>query len=308
MKTNQFPYTYIRGKITKTENAVIPIQAKVIQYGIGCYTGIRANWDAEKKNLYIFRLRDHYDRLKESSKLIGLNFPYTFPKFKKVIIDLIKKNKAKQNLYIRPVIYAGSIEIKPELAPKEDDLAVYIISFDSYLDPAKGIKVNVSSYRRFDDNMIPNKSKATGGYINAALAKAEAKKHKCQETIMLNSRGQVSETSAANIFIIKKGHILTPPLSANNLNGITRRSILELAKNELKTPIKEKNITLRDIKSADELFLTGTASRVVAIGQVDGKKIGTGRQGPITKQIAQAYDEAFTGRSPKYKKWLTPVY
>ncbi len=303
-----FPYAYIRKKICKTVRAVIPIQAKAVQYGIGCFSGVRANWNSKHKNLYLFRLEDHYDRFNEAAKILGMQLHLSFSQFTKVLVDLIKKNNVKEDAYIRPTLYSGSTLLTPRFDSEGDDVAIYMISLSKYFSSKDGLKVCTSSWRRYDDDMMSVKAKITGSYANSALAKTEAVKNGYDEPIFLNRDGKVCEASGANIFGIKKGVIYTPPLSANILNGITRRCVVELAKKELNLEVKEENIDRSMLYTFDEAFLTGTAAKVTQIVGVDQRKIGSGKLGPITKKIQDIYDKAALGELENYKKWCTPVY
>ena len=303
-----FPYAYIRKKMCKTSQAVVPIQCKAVQYGLGCFTGMRGQWNSEKKNLYLFRLEDHFNRLSESAKIIGMKFDYTFPKFKKVIVDLIKKNKAKEDIYLRPTLYAAATTLTPRFDNPDDDLAVYMISLKDYFKSDNGLNVCISTYRRFDDDMFSTKAKITGAYANSALAKTEAVLNGYDEGIFLNRDGKVCEASGANVFAVKNGKVVTPPLSSNNLNGITRRTVIELFKNEMGIEVKEEDFDRSTLYTFDELFFSGTAAKISWIKAVDRRKIGTGKMGKYTKKVKALFDQITAGRLPKYDKWLTEIY
>ncbi len=303
-----FPYAYIRKKTCKTEKAVIPIQSKVVQYGLGFFSGIRGYWNGDNKNIYLFRMEDHFNRMQESAKIMHMRFPLSYPKFKKIVIDLIKKNKAKGDIYIRPTVYAASTELTPRLNNPDDDLAIYMISLKDYFKSNTGVKVCISSWRRVEDDAISMKAKVTGAYANSALAKTEALLNGYDEPIFLNRDGSVCEASGANIFGIKDGQVYTPPLSANNLNGITRRSIIELFEKELNMKVREENFDRSTLYTFDELFFTGTAAKVAWIASVDQRKIGKGTMGKYTKKVKRIFDEITEMKHDKYSQWLTPVY
>jgi branched-chain amino acid aminotransferase len=302
-----FPYAFIEGKTCKTEKALIPISSKVVQYGIGYFTGIRGFWNEEKKNLYIFRLEDHYERLQESALITGMKFNWSYEKFKDTVAALIKKNKAKEDIYLRVTVYSGSTQLTPRFDNTGDDVAIYMISLKDYFSGAAGLSVCVSSWRRFDDDAISVKAKITGSYCNSALAKTEAIQNGYDEPIFLNRDGKVCEASGANLFGVKDGEIFTPPLSANNLNGITRRSLIHLAKTELNLPVHEENIDRSTLYTFNELFFTGTAAKITKISKVDKRKIGTGRT-PTLKKLQKIYEKVVTNSHPHYEHWSTPVY
>lgn len=232
----------------------------------------------------------------------------SYPKFKKLIIDLIKKNNIKEDVYIRPIVYASSTEIVPTLEGAKPDLAIYMISFGHYMDKGGGLDLKVSKWVRVDDDMIPTKAKCTGLYVNSALAKSEAVRAGFDEAVMLNRDGSVSEASSSNLFGIKNGVLITPPLSTNNLDGVTRRSIIELAKKELKLKVKEVRFKKADLYKFDEIFLTGTACKIVWVKSVDKKKIGTGKMGPVSKKLKTLIDKAVLNELKGYEQWCEGVY
>lgn len=304
----EFPYTYIRKKIVKSKDATVPVQCKALQYGLGCFSGIRGFWNAKNKNLYLFRVDDHFYRLQESAKILGMKLNYTYPKFLELLKKLIKKNKAKGDVYIRPTLYAASTKLTPRFDNPDDDLAVYMIALKDYFDSSRALNVCVSSWRRYDDDMISVKAKSTGGYANSALAKTEAITNGYDEAIFLNRAGNVCEASGANLFGIKDGVVWTPPLSSNILNGITRRTLITLLKEELNIEVREEDFDRSTLYTFDELFFSGTAAKVAAIGSVDKRKIGNGKPGKYTKKLQKIYDELAYGNNEKYKDWLTAIY
>jgi branched-chain amino acid aminotransferase len=304
----EFNQVYIRGKFTSAKNAVVPVQCKALQYGLGVFTGIRGHYNPKDKNVYLFRLDDHYKRFSEAAKIVGMKFKYSRPQFEKIILDLVRKNKAREDVYLRPTLYAASTKLTPRFDNSDDDLAVYMISLKDYFDTEKGLSVCISSWRRFDDDMISTKAKITGAYCNSALAKTEAIQNGYDEAIFLNRDGGVCEASGANIFGVKNGVVYTPPLSANNLNGITRRSIIELLENELGMEVREENIDRSTLYAFDELFFTGTAAKVAYVKSVDKRVIGNGKLGSTIKKLQGLFAEIEKNELPKYEKWLTKVY
>ncbi len=303
-----FKYAYIRKKFVTADKAVIPIQAKVVQYGLGVFSGIRGHWNEEHKNLYLYRVKDHYNRMKESALITGMAFKYTFPQYEKIIFDLINKNRVKEDLYIRPTLYASSTKLTPRFDNDDDDLAVYMISLKDYFSGASGLKTCVSSWRRFDDDMLSTKAKITGAYANSALAKTDAVLNGYDEPIFLNRDGKVCEASGANLFGIKENVMYTPPLHANNLHGITRRSVIEIARNELGLEVREEEFDRSTLYTFDELCFTGTAAKISWIASVDLRKIGNGKIGKNTKKLKEIFEKIVVNEMPQYSHWLTPVY
>ncbi|MBI5753716.1 branched-chain amino acid transaminase [Candidatus Peregrinibacteria bacterium] len=304
--SKNFPFAYIHKKICKTDDAVISIQCKAIQYGLGCFSGIRGFWNSNKKNLYIFRLKDHFERFRESAKILGMQLEMDYKKFEKVIMELLKKNKVKEDVYIRPTLYSGSTQLTPRFDNEGDDVAIYMISLKEYFKAGEGLNVCVSSWRRFDDDVFSVKAKMTGAYSSSALAKTEAIKNGFDEPIFLNRDGKVCEASGANIFGIKDGVVWTPPPGSNILNGITRRSLLSLFE-KIGIPVREENFDRSMLYTFDEAFLSGTAAKVAAIRSVDRRIIGNGKEGPLTKKVSDLYSKAATCELKGFEKWCTPT-
>ena len=298
-----YPYAYIRKKICPISEAVIPINCKAVQYGQGCFAGIRGNWNPNHKQLYIFRLEDHYNRLKESAKILGMTFKYSLKQFSEIISELIRKNKIKENCYIRPTLYSASTKLTPRFDNPDDDLAIYMISLKDYFKTNDGLNTCISSWRRVDDDTISVKAKSTGAYAASALAKTDAINNGYDEPIYLNRQGMVSEASGANIFGIKDNIIYTPPLSTNILNGITRRSLIELAKSELKIEVREENFDRSPLFPFDELFFSGTAAKLAWIKQVDQRTIGNGKLGHNTKKLNELLEQVMINELPAYAHW-----
>lgn len=303
-----FPYAYIQKKIVGIEKAVVPIQAKAIQYGIGCFSGIRGFWNPEKKNLYIFRLEDQFQRLQESAKILGMKFNMNYKQFYALLFELIKKNKVREDVYIRPTLYSASTKLTPRFDSDEDDLAIYMISLQDYFSTTAGLKACVSSWRRFDDDVFSTKAKMTGAYASSALAKTEALQNGFDEPIFLNRDGKVCEASGANIFGVKDGVVWTPPLANNILNGITRRSLLELMRKEMKLEVREESFDRSMLYTFDELFFSGTAAKVAFISEVDKRKIGNGKMGKISRKLKDIYHDSALCKLPNYEKWCTAIY
>ncbi len=300
-------YAYFEGKIIKTNEANISIKTHALQYGTGCFGGIRGYWNNKHNQLYLFRLRDHFERMHQSAKVLMMKPNKSIDELIDITINLVKKNNWKEDIYIRPFLYKSSLNLSPKLHDIPDDIAIYTIPLGDYLDIDNGLKTKISSWIRLSDNMIPTRSKASGGYINSALAKSEAILEGYDEAIFLDSFGNISEASAANIFIVRRNKLITPPLCDSILEGITRRSLFELA-NNINIDIEERSITRSELYIADEAFLCGTGVQVAWIKEVDKRIVGQGQIGDITNKIKESFFDIVTGNDPTYKKWLTPIY
>ncbi len=307
MASNSFDYSYFEGKITPSQDAKISIQTHAFQYGTAVFGGIRGYYNETKKNLYVFRLADHCKRLVNSTKIMQLQFNKSAEELLSIVLELLKQNEAKQNVYLRPIIYTSSLQLSPRFHDVPADIAIYVLKLDDYLDTQNGLKTIVSSWQRFSDQQIPTLSKVSGGYVNSALAKSEAVQNGMDEAIFLDGRGFVSEGSAENIFIVKDSVIYTPSINSSILEGITRKSIIQIAR-DLGHTVVERDIVRSELYTADELFFSGTGVQVAWISEVDRRKIGTGTIGSVTKQIQSKFFETVRGNVEKYMDWLTPVY
>ncbi|MDH5716718.1 MAG: branched-chain amino acid transaminase [Spirochaetia bacterium] len=298
---------FLNGKYLPLKDANINIRTHALQYGTACFGGIRAYYNKNKDNLYIFRLKEHYNRLLNSSKILQMTMSYSYEEFENILITCLKKGEWKENAYIRPILYKSDLELSPRLHNVKDSFSVYIIPLNDYLDIEKGLNTCVSSWVRIEDNQIPTRAKATGGYINSALAKSEALQNGFDEAIFLDSGKFVSEGSASNLFLVKNNELITPDLPSSILEGITRRTVLTLAE-ENNIKFKERRVGRTELYTADELFFAGTGVQIAWIKTVDKRTIGEGKMGPITKKLHDQYFDIVTGKLEKYSNWLTAVY
>ena len=300
-------YAYFRKKIVPLEEANINIMTNFIHYGTGVFEGIRGNWNAKQKQTFIFRMKEHYERLANGCKILKINLPLTVDQMCKKTIEVVAKSGFQEDVYIRPVAYASTEQLGVKLHGLEHDIFVFCFPWGRYLDKDK-VHCGVSSWHRPEDNVIPPQIKATGIYINNALAKTEAIENGFDEAIMLAPDGHVSEGSGENLFLIINGKIITPSTNNNILMGITRATVMELAKKELGIEVAERSIDRSELYTADECFLTGTAAHVTPVCEIDHRKVANGEIGPITAKIQEIYAKAIRGDNPKYMSWCTPVY
>lgn len=299
--------SYFQGKIVPSEKALLNIQTHALQYGTMVFGGVRAYYNKEKKNLYIFRLKDHVKRLLNSAKMLQLQINLSEKELEKIIFDLVKASGYKENIYLRPFIYTSALQLSPRFHDVKADLAIYILPLNDYLDTKKGLRTMISSWRRIDDNSIPTMSKAGGGYVNSALAKSDAVQNGCDEAIFLDSKGYVSEGSAENIFLIRDKKLITPSLSSSILEGITRKSVIEFAKND-GIEVIERDVTRGELYIADEVFFSGTGVQVAWISEIDKRIIGNGKIGEITKKLQEKFFKIVHNEIEEYSNWLTPIY
>lgn len=300
-------YAFFKSEIVPFEKATISIMTHAFNYGTGCFEGIRGYWNGDQRQMYILKLKEHYKRLIKSANALHINIGLSVKEMCDITVELVKRNDYRQDVYIRPLAYKSEEKIGLGLIGVADDFAIFLAPFGNYLDVSSGIKVCISKYRRISEYSMPPGVKLTGTYFNSSLAKAEALTRGFVEAITLSHKGNVAEGSGENIFMVKKGKLITPQLSDDILPGITRSAVMELAGKELGIKTIEKSFKPKELYSADELFFCGTGAQVSPIVQVEKKKIGTGKVGPITRQLQECYFRAVKGDDPRYKSWLTAV-
>lgn len=302
-------YAFFKGKIVPFSEAKISIMTHAFNYGTGVFEGIRGYWNAEKQQMFIVKLREHYERLERSAKLgLRTTLKFSLAELEKFTIDLCRKNDYREDIYIRPVYYKSQEKIGLGLIGVEDDFCMFVSPFGNYLDVSSGIRVCVSSWWRISAKSAPQGAKINGTYFNSSLAKAEALEKGYDEAILLSHAKTVAEGSGENLFLVKDGKLITPPLSETILPGITRICVMTLAKNELGIETIERPVKQEELYAADELFFCGTGAQISPIIDVDGQKIKDGQVGPITKKLQSFYFAAARGDNPKYADWVTPVY
>ena len=300
-------WAFLDGEVVPVEEAKISIATHAFNYGTGCFEGIRGYWNDEREEVFVVRLREHFARLERSARLFRMSLPMSVEEMCGVALDLVRRGEFREDVYIRPIAYKASPVIRVGLLDLEDGFCCFTAPMAAYFDIERGLSATVSGWRRNDDNAIPARAKDTGGYLNAALAITDAKDAGFDEAIMLTQDGHVSESSAANLCMVANGTLVTPDVSQDILVGITRRCVLEIAE-RLGIPAEERPIDRTELMMADEVFLCGTGVQVAPITRIDGRVIGAGSMGPVTRRIQETYLAAVHGRDPDYEGWLTPVY
>lgn len=300
-------YVYYDGKVVKEDDVKISVRSKAFNYGLGVFEGIRAYWDDENEQLYGFKLREHYNRLKQSAKTVNLNFDLTVDDLIQGTIDLLKANNCRTTTYVRPIVYNDAKDIGPTLDGKDVKVVIYTQPLNKYAGKPE-LSVGVTSWRRISNNQLPPRTKATAAYMNSALAALETKRAGFDEAIFLTDGDHVCEGSGENVFMFKKGKLVTPPPADNILEGITRDLVMKLAKEELGLEVEERSISRSELYVADEVFFSGTAMEVTPIVAVDHRTIGTGHEGKLCKDIKKLFFGLTLGQNPKYADSCTPVY
>lgn len=305
MKFSLSKYVWFDGKFMTLDKAKVPITTHAIHYGTSVFEGIRAYWNTE--NLFIFRLDDHIKRFRNSGKFYSISLNFSDMQIKNAIVELCKKNNLKKSCYIRPFYFIGEYGINlhvTENAPTH--VGIYTFPFGDLFDK-NGIRACVSSWRKFSDNSTPPLAKMGGNYLNSILATQECKRAGFDEAILLDQNGNVSEAPGENIFLVRNNELITPSLDSSALEGLTRDTIMRIAE-DFDIKVKSRQITRGELYLADEVFLTGTAAEITPIISIDGKNIGSGKLGDITKQVMEEYYRIVNNQNVKYSDWLTEVY
>lgn len=301
-------YYFMDGKHVKAEEAMIPVRTHAFLYGTSVFEGIRAYWNADKKQLYAFRIKEHIERMINSGKILFMDAKYTVDEYIEIIRELLEKNDYHEDCYIRPEIYKSALKIGPGLIDNPDGILIFTIKLGDYIDTRKGLKVCVSSWDRLEDNALPPRAKVSGGYVNPALMITQARMSGFDDAISLSQNGHVAEGSAMNFFIVQDGKLITTPMTSNILIGVTRNTVMQIAKEDLGLEIIEREIDRTELYVADEAFFCGTGAQIAPIGSIDHRQLGTGNIGPVTEKIQKLYFDIVKGKVDKYSHWLTPVY
>jgi len=300
-------FAFFEGEIVPIEQARVSIMTHAFNYGTGCFEGIRGYWNEEEQQLFIFRLKEHYQRIHQSSRILYLKLNYSVDELVNITLQLLRKENYHEDVYVRPLVYKSGEGIGVQMNNVPDDFAIFTQPFGRYIKKEEGADVVVSSWRRNDDNAIPVRAKATGAYINSAIIKTDAALNGFDEAIVLNADGHVTEGSAENLFIIRHGQLITTPVTENILEGITRATIMQVAREVLGLETIERPIDRSELYIADEAFFCGTGVQVAAITSIDRRPLGSGKMGPIVTQIRDLYFNIVRGNVPRYRNWCTPV-
>ncbi len=301
-------HAFFRGRIVPYAEARIGVLTHALNYGTGVFGGIRAYWSPEEEELFVFRPRDHFGRFLESAKLLDMTLPYSAEQLTDALVGLIRAELYHEDCYARPLAFYADESIGVRLHNLTPEVSIVVMPYGRYLENEEGVHATVSSWRRVDDNMIPPRGKITGSYVNSAFAKTDALRAGFDEAIVLNQDGHVSEGSAENFFLVKNGEAITPPVTDNILEGVTRRTILQLLRETLGVPVTERSIDRSELTLADEAFFCGTGVQIAAITRVDHRPIGSGLMGPVVAALRALYFDVVRGKRAEHRGWCHPVY
>lgn len=301
------PLVYFNHDFVPLSEAKIPLLTHALHYGTGVFEGIRGYWNANEQEMFLIRCSEHFERWRSNCRILAIEPKQSAESLAQLTADLVRLNHFETDVYARPLAFTSQtkIGVRPDGSAS---FAIVVVPFGNYLPSDKGIHAGVSSWRRVQDNAIPARGKICGAYVNSVLATMEATANGFDEAILLNEDGHVAEGATCNLFVVRHGHLITPPPSDNILEGLTRASILELAERELGIPVHQRSIDRTELYMADEIFLTGTAVELAPVIRIDHRPVGCGQIGPVSGTLRDLYTEATHGRMPDYRSWLMPVY
>lgn len=297
---------YFEGDYVPMRDAKVSVMTHAFLYGTATFEGIRAYWNGEAGRLYVLKLREHVERIRQSCRILMIDPVPSVDELSGLIIETVRRNGFREDAYIRPSFYKSTRAIGVRLHDLEHELYIVALPFGNYVDTEHGLRIMTSSWRRNADEAIPARGKIVGGYVNMAFQKSEAELNGFDEALVLTADGHINEASAANLFIVRDGVALTPPVSDDLLEGVTRRAILEILANE-GIPHEIRSIDRSEIYVADEALLCGTGVQVSPVIEVDHRPVGSGSIGPIARLVRDRYFDAVRGRLPEYAHWLTPI-
>lgn len=301
-------WVFYEGEFARYHDVKLGLMTHALHYGTGVFEGIRAYWNPKKEQLYLLQPAAHFDRMHRSANVMRMALPYSTEQLVNYTVELLRRNDFKSDVYIRPLLYTSSEEIGVRLHKVNHSFFIYATPFGNYVEIEAGIRCMVSTWRRVPDQSLPARAKVTGAYAQCALAKTEAMEAGYDEAIVLSVEGNVSEGSAENLFMFKDGVFVTPPVSDDILEGVTRRLLIGLIKDELNLDVHERTIDRTELYTCEELLLCGTGAQISPVVEVDKRKVGTGKVGELTQELQQIYFGAVRGETPKYKDWTITVY
>ncbi|MDP8905419.1 MAG: branched-chain amino acid transaminase [Chloroflexota bacterium] len=299
---------YFGGEFVPLSEARIPVMAHGFLYGTATFEGIRAYWNEEQEQLWGLKLREHYRRMARSAKVLLMRMPHSPDELVEITVDMLRRNRFRQDTYIRPTLYKSTEAIGVRLHNLEEKIVIFAVPFGEYIATDRGITAQVVSWRRNTDQALPARAKIVGAYVNSAFSKSEAVLNGYDEAIVLTIDGHVSEGSAENLFLVRDGALVTPAVTDDILEGITRTGLMELARQELGIDTVVRSVDRSELYSAEEVFLCGTGAQISPVVEIDHRPVGNGEVGPITSRLAALYFDVVRGRVPAYHDWLTPVY
>lgn len=302
------PFAFFKGEFVPLSEAKVGIMTHALNYGTAVFEGIRGNWNEEDQQIYLFRVKEHFQRLHKSSRILNLTLDYSVDELFDIAVKLVKMCEFREDIYLRPMVYQSGEVVGVRAHDVDNDFFIFVVPFSAYFSGDQGIRCCISTWRRPMDTMIPPRAKVTGLYVNSAMVKTEAMKNGFDEGIMLTQDGHVCEGSGENIFLVDDGKLVTPASSDAILLGITRSTVMQIAEEELGVTTVERPMDRSELYSADEVFLTGTAAHITPVVEIDHHTVGDGKVGPITRRLSDLYMDIIRGKNERYGSWCTPAY
>ena len=297
---------YFEGEFVPMKDAKVSIMTHAFMYGTATFEGIRAYWNEEQGKLYGLKLREHVERIRQSCRILLMDDIPSVDELTALIVETVRRNGFREDCYVRPSFYKSTRAIGVRLHDLDHQLYIIALPFGNYIDTDSGVRLMTSSWRRNADEALPARGKIVGGYVNMAFQKSEAELNGYDEAVVLTAQGHVNESSAANIYVVRDGVAITPPVNDDLLEGVTRKALMELLGNE-GIPVQERTMNRSELYVADEIFVCGTGVQISPVIEVDHRKVGAGTVGPIARLVRDRYFEAVRGRLPEYQHWLTPI-
>ena len=300
-------WAYHDGEYVRLADAKVSIATHALHYGTGIFEGIRAYWNRDEEQLYVFRLREHFERMARSCRLLRIALPADPVGLSNITLELLRLNESRSDTYVRPLAYKAARTIRLVLSELRDGFGMFVLPLGDYL-PTTGLTARTATWRRVSDDAIPARGKIAGTYVNTALVTDEAHATHADEAIFLTRDGHVSEGGSSNLFMIRDGTLVTPPVTDDILEGLTRDSLMRIARDHMRLAVVERSIDRTELYVADELFFCGTGAQVAPCVRVDGRDVGSGRVGPISRELADLYSSIARGTDERYPEWRTSVY
>jgi branched-chain amino acid aminotransferase len=301
-------WIFFDGEFARYHDVHLGVMTHALHYGTGTFEGIRAYWNPRQEQLHLLQGPAHFERLHRSARVLRMELPYSIKELMEISLEVLRRNQYRTDTYVRPLVFKSGEEIGVRLHGLADSFLIYTAPMGNYVEIDGGIRCVVSSWRRVSDSSLPARAKITGAYVNSALAKSEALENGFDEAIVLAQDGHVSEGSAENLFMLKDGAFVTPPVTDDILEGVTRKLVMGLIRDELGMEVVERSIDRTELYVCDELFLCGTGAQVSPVVEVDRRPVADGGVGEFTRELQDIYFGAVRGESPTYRDWTVPVY
>lgn len=301
-------WVFFAGDFARYNDVKLGLMTHALHYGTAVFEGIRAYWNKQKEQLYLLQAAAHYDRMHRSANVMRMQLPYSTEELVNYTLEVLRRNQFRSDVYVRPLLYTSSEEIGVRLHNLDRNFFIYAIPFGNYVEVESGIRCMVSTWRRVPDQALPARAKIAGAYAQSALAKSEAVESGFDEAIVMTVDGHVSEGSAENLFMLKDGVFVTPPVSDDILEGVTRQLLIKMIKDELSLDVLERSIDRTELYTCEELLLCGTGAQISPVVEVDRRPVGNGKVGEFTQELQSIYFNAVRGEAPKYKDWTIAVY